>query len=44
MAITIDDEPVGIRVVSDLTGLPMDTLRWYEREGLLPPRREGVSL
>lgn len=28
--------PVGIREVSDLTGLSMDTLRWYEREGLLP--------
>jgi DNA-binding transcriptional MerR regulator len=37
MAIAIDDPPVGIRAVSDLTGLPMDTLRWYEREGLLPP-------
>ncbi|GGV17135.1 putative transcriptional regulator, MerR family protein [Actinomadura cremea] len=29
-------EPVGIRAVSELTGLSMDTLRWYEREGLLP--------
>ncbi|QFG23598.1 MerR family transcriptional regulator [Actinomadura sp. WMMB 499] len=27
---------VGIRAVSELTGLSMDTLRWYEREGLLP--------
>jgi DNA-binding transcriptional MerR regulator len=36
MAIGTDDEQVGIRAVSGLTGLPMDTLRWYEREGLLP--------
>lgn len=28
--------PLGIREVSDLTGLSVDTLRWYEREGLLP--------
>lgn len=28
--------PVGIREVSDETGLSLDTLRWYEREGLLP--------
>ncbi|GAA1641967.1 MerR family transcriptional regulator [Actinoplanes couchii] len=27
---------VGIREVSELTGLSPDTLRWYEREGLLP--------
>ena len=26
----------GIREVSELTGLSIDTLRWYEREGLLP--------
>ncbi|PSK98798.1 DNA-binding transcriptional MerR regulator [Murinocardiopsis flavida] len=29
-------DPVGIRAVSELTGLSLDTLRWYEREGLLP--------
>jgi DNA-binding transcriptional MerR regulator len=28
--------PLGIREVSEQTGLSMDTLRWYEREGLLP--------
>jgi DNA-binding transcriptional MerR regulator len=28
--------PAGIREVSELTGLSIDTLRWYEREGLLP--------
>ena len=27
---------LGIRDVSELTGLSMDTLRWYEKEGLLP--------
>lgn len=28
--------PVGIRTVSELTGMSIDTLRWYEQEGLLP--------
>ena len=28
--------PLGIREVSQETGLSIDTLRWYEREGLLP--------
>lgn len=27
---------IGIRELSERTGLSMDTLRWYEREGLLP--------
>ncbi|WP_166534719.1 MerR family transcriptional regulator [Blastococcus xanthinilyticus] len=27
---------LGIRQVSEETGLSIDTLRWYEREGLLP--------
>ena len=27
---------IGIRQVSEETGLSIDTLRWYEREGLLP--------
>jgi len=27
---------IGIREVSEQTGLSIDTLRWYEREGLLP--------
>ncbi|MGY1752244.1 MerR family transcriptional regulator [Blastococcus sp. SYSU D01042] len=26
----------GIREVSEQTGLSIDTLRWYEREGLIP--------
>ena len=29
-------EPLGIRELSQLTGLTLGTLRWYEREGLLP--------
>lgn len=36
MTTAIGDGPVGIRAVSELTGLSLDTLRWYEREGLLP--------
>jgi DNA-binding transcriptional MerR regulator len=31
-----DDAGVGIRAVSELVGLSVDSLRWYEREGLLP--------
>ncbi len=27
---------MGIRAVSEETGLTIDTLRWYERQGLLP--------
>jgi DNA-binding transcriptional MerR regulator len=32
---------LGIRDVAELSGLSQDTLRWYEKEGLLPavPRR-----
>ncbi|MFQ1003157.1 MerR family transcriptional regulator [Modestobacter sp. SSW1-42] len=29
-------DTLGIRQVSEETGLSIDTLRWYEREGLLP--------
>lgn len=31
----------GIRTVSEQTGLSIDTLRWYEREGLLPLVERG---
>ena len=34
--VTITSEHVGIREVSELTGLSVDALRWYEREGLIP--------
>lgn len=30
------EDTVGIRELSHRTALSMDTLRWYEREGLLP--------
>src|SRR5690349_23882139 len=31
----------GIREVSERTGLSIDTLRWYEREGLIPLVQRG---
>ncbi len=36
VAIAAHDELVGIRSVSEQTGLSLDTLRFYEREGVLP--------
>ncbi|MFD0482975.1 MerR family transcriptional regulator [Kineococcus sp. GCM10028916] len=33
---TPDAAGLGIREVSESTGLSVDTLRWYEKEGLLP--------
>lgn len=35
------DASVGIAEVARLSGLAQDTLRWYEREGLLPAVRRG---
>lgn len=32
---------LDIRTVSERTGLSIDTLRWYEREGLLPLVQRG---
>lgn len=43
-ALTSDhDEPtvLGIAEVAELSGLSQDTLRWYEREGLLPTVNRG---
>ena len=37
---TVTTEP-GIREVSEQTGLSIDTLRWYEREGLIPLVQRG---
>lgn len=34
---------VGIRTASERTGLSADTLRWYEREGLLPAPPRGAD-
>lgn len=31
-----DERYLGISEVAEATGLTLDTLRWYEREGLLP--------
>lgn len=36
-------DAVGIREVSERTGLSVDTLRWYEREGLLPEVGRGAD-
>jgi DNA-binding transcriptional MerR regulator len=33
----IMETALGIRELAELTGLTPDTLRWYEREGLIPP-------
>lgn len=38
-----DEALLGIREVSGRTGLSVDTLRWYEREGLLPPPPRGAD-
>ncbi|WP_454119043.1 MerR family transcriptional regulator [Microbacterium lacticum] len=35
------DASLGIAEVARLSGLSQDTLRWYEREGLLPAVRRG---
>jgi DNA-binding transcriptional MerR regulator len=34
--VTVTTEDLGIREVSELTGVSMDALRWYEKEGVLP--------
>ena len=36
MTAVTQETSLGIRQVSEETGLSIDTLRWYEREGLLP--------
>ncbi len=38
---TGDERSYGIAEVSDITGLTPDTLRWYEREGMVPPIPRG---
>ncbi|GAB6903014.1 MerR family transcriptional regulator [Kineosporia succinea] len=32
---------IGIREVSELTGISVDALRWYEKEGLIPDVERG---
>jgi DNA-binding transcriptional MerR regulator len=45
MTVTIAPSPassaLSISEVAALTGLSQDTLRWYEREGLVPPVERG---
>ena len=43
MTTVTGDPGVGIRAVAQRTGLSMDTLRWYEKEGLLPPVGRGAD-
>jgi DNA-binding transcriptional MerR regulator len=33
----------GIAEVAELSGLSQDTLRWYERQGLIPPVERGAD-
>jgi len=37
------DASLGIAEVAHLSGLSQDTLRWYEREGLLPAVHRGTD-
>jgi DNA-binding transcriptional MerR regulator len=37
----VDTEAVGIAEVAERTGLTPDTLRWYEREGMIPRVARG---
>ncbi|MEU7902434.1 MerR family transcriptional regulator [Actinoplanes sp. NPDC049118] len=41
MTSTTEHGSAGIRAVAERTGLSVDTLRWYEREGLLPRVERG---
>jgi DNA-binding transcriptional MerR regulator len=37
----VDTEALGIAEVAERTGLTQDTLRWYEREGMIPRVARG---
>lgn len=39
----MDDPSLGIQDVSEATGLSKDTLRWYEKEGLVPSVPRGAD-
>lgn len=39
----VDGRYLGISEVAESTGFSLDTLRWYEREGLLPPVERDSS-
>jgi DNA-binding transcriptional MerR regulator len=39
--VTTEPAAVGIREVSERTGISIDALRWYEKEGLIPDVERG---
>jgi DNA-binding transcriptional MerR regulator len=39
----VDNQALGIAQVAERTGLSQDTLRWYEREGMIPPVARGAD-
>lgn len=39
----VDTEALGIGEVAERTGLTPDTLRWYEREGMIPRVARGAD-
>ena len=39
----VDTEALGIAEVAERTGLTPDTLRWYEREGMIPRVARGTD-
>jgi DNA-binding transcriptional MerR regulator len=39
----VDTEVLGIADVAERTGLTPDTLRWYEREGMIPRVARGAD-
>jgi DNA-binding transcriptional MerR regulator len=39
----VDNQAMGISEVAERTGLTQDTLRWYEREGMIPPVTRGTD-
>jgi DNA-binding transcriptional MerR regulator len=43
MTTAADETATGIRAVAERTGLSVDTLRWYEKQGLLPPVGRGAD-
>ncbi|GAB3750444.1 MULTISPECIES: MerR family transcriptional regulator [unclassified Yimella] len=38
-----EDREIGIAEMAQMSGLTPDTLRWYEKEGMLPPVGRGVD-
>ncbi|GAA2086886.1 MerR family DNA-binding transcriptional regulator [Brevibacterium salitolerans] len=42
-AVTAETTGMGITEMAELSGLSPDTLRWYEKEGILPPVNRGPT-